>query len=370
VIKQSVLRYTTSCNFLKIKTPIMSEHSQNYILWFKDISLDDRPRVGGKGGSLGELCNAKIPVPDGFVITTEGFTAYLDKLDAEHDIRSRVAALDSENMPVLNQACAELRDLVASANPPEEMVAAITSAYSSLGHNIPVAVRSSATSEDSEEASFAGLQDTYLWQKDADQVVDSIRKCWASLYNPESVSYRLKLGLPEDQLAMAVVVQTMVNSRCSGVMFTRSPTTGDRSVITLEASWGLGSSIVSGEVTPDKFVINKITSEFSGRDIANKTMEHIPDEKGGIIDQEVSEDRKNIPCISDEEVQALANVARQVEKHYGIPQDIEWAIDQDGDILLLQSRPETVWAARDRAPVAKPTDKAFGHIFNVLGGKK
>lgn len=136
----------------------MSKHSQEFILWFKDISLDDRPRVGGKGGSLGELCNANIPVPDGFVITTEGFTAYLDKLDAEHDIRNRVAALDAENMPVLNQVCEELRDLVASANPPDEMVAAINTAYSSLGNSIPVAVRSSATSEDSEEASLQGCR--------------------------------------------------------------------------------------------------------------------------------------------------------------------------------------------------------------------
>ena len=154
---------------------------------------------------------------------------------------------------------------VEKSPPPESLTQVISEAYRDLGDNIPVAVRSSATSEDSEEASFAGLQDTYLWQKGEAQLLDAVRRCWASLYNPESVAYRLRLDIPEDDLAMAVVVQTMVNSRCSGVMFTRSPTTGDKSVITIEGSWGLGSSIVSGEVTPDKFVVNKITSEISGK---------------------------------------------------------------------------------------------------------
>jgi len=340
------------------------------ILWFKDISLQDRPRVGGKGGSLGELCRARIPVPDGFVITTEAFRTYLDILDAEHGIRKKVAGLDPEDVTTLNSVTADLRSLLINTPLPDELNTAITTQWQALGDAVPVAVRSSATSEDSEEASFAGLQDTYLWQKTEAQLLEAVKKCWASLYNPESVAYRLKLGLPEDQLAMAVVVQTMVNSRCSGVMFTRSPTTGDRSVITIEASWGLGSSIVSGEVTPDKFVVNKITGDFSAKDIANKTMEHVPDEDGGVLELPIKADRQNIPSISDDEVKALAEIGRRVEKHYGQPQDIEWAIDQDDSFLLLQSRPETVWAARDKAPVAKPTDKAFGHIFNVLGGQK
>jgi len=345
-------------------------NTQSPVLWFKDITLEDRPVVGGKGGSLGELCRAEIPVPYGFVITTSGFTAYLDELDNQHGIRARISALDPENVPVLNQVCEEIRELVATATPPQYLLDAILAAGRELGTETPVAVRSSATSEDSEEASFAGLQDTYLWQKGPDQLLEAVRKCWASLYNPESVAYRLRLKLPEDQLAMAVVVQTMVNSRCSGVMFTRSPTTGDKSVITIEGSWGLGSSIVSGEVTPDKFVVNKITSDINARDIAEKHIAHLPDDNGGIIEQEVSADQQKVSYLSDAEIKSLAATARQVEKHYGVPQDIEWAIDQDDRIMLLQSRPETVWAARDKAPVAKPTDKAFGHIFNVLGGKK
>ena len=342
-------------------------NSDKNILWFKDISLSDRLRVGGKGGSLGELTRARIPVPDGFVITTNAFQAFLDLLDAEHGIRGRIAALDATDMPTLNAVTSGMRSLVEQSPLPDSLVAEIRSACSTLGHDIPVAVRSSATSEDSEEASFAGLQDTYLWQKGEAQVLDSVRKCWASLYNPESVAYRLRLGLPEAQLAMAVVVQTMANSRCSGVMFTRSPTTGDRSVITIEGSWGLGSSIVSGEVTPDKFVVNKVTGEICGRDIASKHIAHLPDENGGIMEMPVASDQQGVTCLSDQDIRELAGIARRVEKHYGIPQDIEWAIDQEGNILLLQSRPETVWAAKDKTPVAKPTEKAFGHIFNVLG---
>jgi pyruvate, water dikinase len=246
----------------------------------------------------------------------------------------------------------------------------LASSYQSLGSDVPVAVRSSATSEDSAEASFAGLQDTYLWVKGIDSLVDRVRACWASLYSPESVSYRLRLGLPEDQLAMAVVIQRMVHSRCSGVMFTRSPTTGDRSVITIEGSWGLGSAIVSGEVTPDRFVVNKVTGEIRTRNIADKAIEHVPDVQGGVLELDVDAERRRACCLSDAQIHALARIGRQVEKHYGAPQDIEWALDQDDSIRLLQSRPETVWAARDKAPVARPAASAFDHIFATLGGKQ
>ena len=321
----------------------MSVESENSIRWFRDISLADRPRVGGKGGSLGELCRAGIPVPDGFVLTTDAFRRFLDSLDAEHGIRSRIAGLDPADHTTLNKVTGDIRRLVAKTPLPPLLLQTIADAYGKLGDGIPVAVRSSATSEDSEEASFAGLQDTYLWQKGESQLMEAVRLCWASLYNPESVTYRLKLGLPEDQLAMAVVVQTMVNSRCSGVMFTRSPTTGDRSVITIESSWGLGSSIVSGEVTPDKFVVNKVTGEISSRTVAPKAIEHLPDENGGIIEMPVNGERQNTQSLTDEEINELAVVARRVEKHYGTPQDIEWAIDHKGTgVLLLQSRTQHV----------------------------
>lgn len=342
------------------------------VAWFSELDIHAVPRVGGKGASLGELRRANISIPDGFVLTTDAFRAFLGVAWQQLNLEQRIAALKNVDNTVLHDSCAQIRQAVIQLACPDELQSAVCTAYQVLSENgkHAVAVRSSATSEDSADASFAGLQDTYLWVRDEASMLEAVKKCWASLYNAESVSYRLRLGLPEAQLAMAVVVQRMVNSRCSGVMFTRSPTTGDRSVITLEASWGLGSSIVSGEVTPDKFVINKITREITRRDIADKQIAHVPSDAGGVLEQEVAEPLRKQQCLSDAEILALADIARQVERHYGKPQDIEWALDQHGQVLLLQSRPETVWASKDAAPVAKPAAKAFDHIFKVMGGQR
>ena len=242
-----------------------------------------------------------------------------------------------------------------------------------------MAVRSSATSEDSAEASFAGLQDTYLWVHGGQSVLDHVRRCWASLYSVESVTYRLRRGIPETDLAMAVVVQQMVGSRSSGVMFTRSPLTGDRSVIAIDASWGLGSAVVSGDVTPDSFVVNKVTGEIVRRKVATKTRWHQPDPGGhGVVETDVPAQLRDVPSLSDDEIAELVAIARKVEAHYGCPQDIEWAVSRTAppgeNVFLLQSRPETVWAekdaARSRRSAAAPAARAFDHVFNVLGGKR
>ena len=344
--------------------------ANEYVAWFRDIDLNAVPRVGGKGASLGELRRASIAIPDGFVLTVDAFRAFVAPLRSQLDLETRIAALKGADTAQLSAACADIREALIKQRCPDALQVNIGTAYRELSEygRYPVAVRSSATSEDSADASFAGLQDTYLWVRNEQAMLEAVKLCWASLYNAESVSYRLRLGLPEAQLAMAVVIQRMVNSRCSGVMFTRSPLTGDRSVITIEGSWGLGSGIVSGEVTPDRFVVNKITREISKRDIATKLQAHVPAPDGGVLVDDVAADRQNVPCLSDEQVFALAEVGKQVERHYGKPQDIEWALDQDGHILLLQSRPETVWATKDKAPVAKPTAKPFDHIFKVMGG--
>src|SRR4029077_16525966 len=165
----------------------------------------------------------------------------------------------------------------------------------------PVAVRSSATCEDALEASFAGLQDTYLWVKGAAQMISRVRSCWAGLYSVESISYRLKHGFAEERVAMAVVVQHMVDARTAGVMFTRSPTTGDRSVVTIEGAWGLGSAVVGGEVTPDRWVLGKVTGEISVREISDQKIQHVPAPAGGIEPVAVSDERRRLACLSDEE---------------------------------------------------------------------
>ena len=343
------------------------------ISWFADITLADRGRVGGKGGSLGELTRAGIAAPPGFVITTCGFERYLAELDKENSIRSRVQALHHHDLEGIRCFSEQVRARFGTSPLPGEVCADIVAAHAELcglDRNCPLAVRSSTTAEDSEAVSFAGLQDTYLWVKGVEATLKYVRSCWASLYSVPSISYRRKHGMPENEVAIAVVVQKMVDARSAGVMFTRSPLTGDRSVITIEATWGLGSALVSGEVTPDRFLIAKITGEISVREISDKFVQHVPAESGGIKEVETPEELRRVPAISDRELKALAQIGRKVERHYGRSQDIEWAIDRCGEILLLQARPETVWSGKDKPPVAKPAENPLQHVMNIFGGRR
>jgi pyruvate,water dikinase len=341
------------------------------IAWFDAIGLEDRPAVGGKGGSLGELTKAGIAVPPGFVVRTEAFEQFVVALDAEQPLRALIEALDPDDLAKVQAVTAAIRERIELASLPASVDAAIREAWRRLADaGQPVAVRSSATTEDAEDASFAGLQDTYLWVIGEDQVVAKTRSCWASLYSVESVCYRRKHGLPEAGVAMGVVIPRMVDARSAGVMFTRSPTTGDRSVITIEGAWGLGSAVVSGEVTPDRWVVAKLTGEIPVRDISDKHIRQVPAPGGGIRDEATPGELRNAPCLSDAELQRLRDIARQAERHYGRPQDIEWAIEHGGDILLLQSRPETVWSAKEQAPAATAQANPLAHLMTVFGGRK
>ena len=361
----------------------------------------DAGLVGGKAASLGELSRAGVTVPPGFAVTTRAFTTALAAVDSGGARRAGIEALSAADLAGIAAAAARFRALVADAPLPGEVVAAIEAGYAALAGGGPgdpdVAVRSSATVEDSAEASFAGLQDTYLGLSGAAAVVDHVRRCWASLYNDESVAYRRRLALPEAGVAMAVVVQRMVAPRAAGVMFTRSPVTGDRSVVAIEGTWGLGSALVSGDVTPDSWAISKITGEITTRRVSAKLKIHryapneglaspgpspgspagpdaAPADQGGarVTVADTPAELRDAPCLSDDEIRALAAVARQVEAHYGTPQDIEWAL-LDGDaepsarVVLLQSRPETVWAARGSSPAGAPKPRAADHVLALFG---
>ena len=340
------------------------------IAWFKDVGIAHRPTVGGKGGSLGELTCAGIPVPPGFVVTTAAFELFLTALEAREPVRAKVETLDPNDLGAATRLSEELRRRVVEEPMPMEVEQALLAAYGELAADA-IAVRSSATTEDAEDASFAGLQDTFLWVLTGADMVARVRECWGSLYSVESMTYRRKQDFPEDGVAMAVVIQAMVDARCAGVMFTRSPLTGDKSVITIEGAPGLGSAVVSGEVTPDRWVLGKITGEISVRDISDKHAKQVPAEGGGIHEVGLEGDERTGPCLSDDELQQLREVGRRIEKHYGKPQDIEWAIDKAGNLLLLQSRPETVWAAKDaQAPVKPPEDNPLKHVMSIFGGRK
>lgn len=344
-----------------------------FVGWFAELGLADRPQVGGKGGSLGELERAGIAVPPGFVVKTAAFEEFLEVLERTVPVRASVSALDPDDLTAVTELSQRLRAQILAMPMPGGLIQAIGRAYQKLNAQQAraVAVRSSATTEDAADASFAGLQDTYLWVQSLEQTLDKVRSCWGSLYSVESMTYRRRHGFAESDVAMAVVVQTMVDARTAGVMFTRSPLTGDRSVMAVEGSWGLGSAVVGGDVTPDRWVIGKITGEISVREISDKQIHHVPRTEGGIESLAVPEARRQIACMSDEELQALRLIGRKVEKHYGRPQDIEWAVDRhSGAILLLQSRPETVWSSKEAAPVDRAVADPSLHVLKIFGGHR
>ena len=346
-----------------------------YLSWFRDVGLADRPTVGGKGASLGELTRAGISVPPGFVVTTAAFESALAMIDPAGSIRGAIDGVGGGDLAAVSAVSNSIRGRFVAADMPADLLRTVVSAYQELaGSNGAVAVRSSATSEDSADASFAGLQDTQLCVRGAESLLRALCGCWASLYSLESVAYRRRLGLPERQVAMGVVVQRMLESRSSGVMFTRSPVTGDRSVIAIEASLGLGSALVGGEVTPDTYVVSKVTGDIVKRTVSAKTLRHVAAANGGVRIEPLEGEMQLEPALSDAEIHALADIGKRVEAHYGSAQDIEWAIASDAagveHIYLLQSRPETVWARRDGPPVAKPAARPYDHVLAALGGVK
>jgi pyruvate, water dikinase len=342
-----------------------------------DLGAADVASAGGKAASLGELTRAGLRVPAGYVVTAEAFGLAMGTLDPA--LGEEIGRLPADDVGAIGRVAAGVRARITAAPLPPEVAAEITAAHDRLGAPA-VAVRSSATLEDSPEASFAGLQDTYLAVRGVEAVLDRVRSCWASLYNDESVAYRRRMGLAEHGLAMAVVVQRMLSTRAAGVMFTRSPISGDRSVVAIEGTWGLGSALVGGEVTPDSFTVSKVTGEITGRRIGAKLRLHsfVPHEPGVSV-LAMPAALRGRPCLTDDQARALALLARQVEEHFGSPQDIEWALLGDDPacpplhgeiadrIMLLQSRPETAWAARDRSPVASPQPRASDHILSRLG---
>lgn len=331
-----------------------------YILGFEEITKASLPVVGGKNASLGEMLRTGIRVPPGFAITTDSYIEFLTEAGIAGEIFETLTAVNHDDVASLDDASARIRSLIENAPMPSAVADAIRESYAGLCEkcqvdDLPVAVRSSATAEDLPVASFAGQQDTYLWVKGLDEITRQVQSCWASLFTPRAISYRARMNFPHDKVLISVGVQKMVNARAAGVMFTLNPVNGDPSRVVIEGSWGLGETVVSGAVTPDKFVVDKVVFEISERTISPKTVECVYNGQTGVIHCDVPPSRQNTPCIDDQEIKELVRVAKQIEDHYGCPQDIEWAIDKDfpfpQNIFIVQSRPETVWSQRPRGPV-------------------
>ena len=328
----------------------------DYVLDFEKLDKNALPVVGGKNASLGEMIKADIRVPPGFAVTTDSYLIFIADGGIKDRIIDAVSNLDHEDVEALNKASADVQALIKKTPMPESASEAIKNGYLQLCEkctveSVPVAVRSSATAEDLPTASFAGQQDTYLWIQGADQVITHVQKCWASLYTPRAIAYRIKNDFPHEKVLISVGVQKMVNSKAAGVMFTLNPTDGDISKVLIEGNWGLGETVVSGSVNPDKFVVDKVMMEINERSISTKHIECVYDlEKGQVVDADVDEDMQCACCLTDDEIKALVVAAKNIENHYGRPMDIEWAIDKDisfpENMFIVQARPETVWSQR------------------------
>ncbi len=340
-----------------------------FTLWFEEIRKEDVAKAGGKGANLGELLNAGIPVPPGFVVTAQAYQFFLEKTG----IGARIYEIIKEKVQDPNdpkgyeEASKLIRKIVEDTPIPKEIRDAIVSSYRELSKRIGVdeayvAVRSSATAEDLPDASFAGQQETFLNVKGEQELLEKTIKCWSSLFTPRAIFYRQQKGFPHEKVLISVVVQKMVNSKAAGVMFTIHPVTGDTSKIVIEGNWGLGESVVSGSVTPDRFIVDKETLEIVEQQIAEKTVEYVRDPTTGkTIHAEVPPERRKQPCLTPEEIKVLAELAIKIERHYGRPQDIEWAIDRDmpfpSNVFIVQSRAETIWGTSGRTmqqPEAAP----------------
>ncbi|MFC7200365.1 pyruvate, water dikinase [Halospeciosus flavus] len=309
------------------------------VRWLEDVRADDIESVGGKGASLGELTDAGLPVPPGFVVTAGTYRSFIEETGIDEELFEAVD-VDAEDTAALAEAESRAKELILETELPESVRQEIVNSYDELGGGEAfVAVRSSATAEDLPDASFAGQQETFL-NVTREDLVDRVKRCWASLFTQRAIYYRQEQGFEHRKVDIAVVVQRMVDADKSGVMFTSHPSTGAAKVI-VEAAWGLGEAVVSGSVSPDNYVVDRETGEVEDVTVADKKVMHVKDEESGeTVEREVPDEKRTARVLSDEELEELVALGERVEDHYDTPQDVEWAI-QGGDIYMLQSRPIT-----------------------------
>ncbi|PSP70411.1 phosphoenolpyruvate synthase [Halobacteriales archaeon QH_8_67_27] len=326
------------------------------LLWLDDVTAEDFDSVGGKGASLGELTAAGLPVPPGFVVTAETYRSFIEDTDIDEELFEAVD-VSVDDSEALARGAQRAQELIRETEMPEHIREEIVAAYDDVDDGeASVAVRSSATAEDLPDASFAGQQETYL-NVTRSGLLDRVRDCWASLFTQRAIYYRQEQGFSHEQVNIAVVVQLMVDAEKSGVMFTSHPTTGAPQTI-IESAWGLGEAVVSGAVSPDKYVLDRETGQLRDATIATKKVMHVRDEETGeTIERAVPEDKRDQQVLSDAELDRLVGLGDEIEAYYGDPQDVEWAIadvaesgedsearkseSSGGDLYVLQSRPIT-----------------------------
>jgi len=316
---------------------------QKPIVWFNEVTKEDVSLVGGKGANLGEMTNAQIPVPPGFIVTADTYFNFLQQTKIIDTIRKLLEPIDVNDSKQLQQVAAQVRQIILDAAMPLEIVKKIREAYVKMGRGL-VAVRSSATAEDLPEASFAGQQRTFLNVQGEKEVITAVQGCWASLFEARAIFYRVQQGFDHFKVSIAVPVQKMVQSDAAGVMFTLEPVTSDRSKIAIEAVLGLGETIVSGDVTPDTYIVSKDGLKITSKEIAKQEWKLIRNEGGKGEEANVTvlltPEEQAQQKINDDDIIALAKIGERLENHYQFPQDIEWA-KENNELFIVQTRPVT-----------------------------
>ncbi len=336
------------------------------ILWFREIRIKDIPSVGGKGASLGEMANHNFPVPPGFAVTAQAYFRFLDETGIRDQVVNKIEAIDVEDTKELAKVSEEVRNLILATPMSQELSNEIIKAYGKLGEKKIawltsseeeyVAVRSSATAEDLPEASFAGQQETFLNVKGRQNLVKTVQRCWSSLFTARAVYYRRKNNFPTDKVGIAVVVQKMVESQISGVMFTAEPT-GDETKIVIEAGFGLGEAIVSGSVTPDTYIVDKGAFKIIEKKIHEQSFKIVRKGKENVREK-LSGAMARKQKIDDKTIVQLAKLGKQIENHYKNPQDIEWAVENK-ELFIVQSRPITTLGLKEKAGDAEQRKKTL-----------
>ncbi|MFA6963118.1 MAG: phosphoenolpyruvate synthase [Patescibacteria group bacterium] len=316
----------------------MAKKSAN-ILWFKEIDKSFIPQVGGKGANLGEMTRAGIPVPQGFCVTAQAYFYYLEKTGIKNKITGYLKGLNPEDNKKLNVVSKEIKKLMLKTPLPKDLETEIKDSYTKLG-GFAVAVRSSATAEDLPEASFAGQQATFLNMQSKDQVAKAVLECFASLFEARAIYYRLINKFDHMKVGLCAVVQNMIQSEKSGILFTVDPVDEDMDHLIVEAGYGLGEAIVSGSVTPDRYIVDKKEFKISAKEVNTQTWKIVHKKDGGDKHVSVAKDFQSKQKITDDQILELAKIGMAIEKHYGKPQDTEWAIEND-TVYFVQSRPIT-----------------------------
>ncbi len=353
------------------------------ILWFRDIKKEDIAYVGGKGSNLGEMYNIPLPIPPGFVVTAQAYKKFVDYTGIKEQMMHILDNTNVDDNDELQSASNKIKEIILNAKMPSEIADDITESYDNLnvnndiikslnkdaldmikaGRDLPyVAVRSSATAEDLPEASFAGQQETYLNVKGVDRVISAVQNCWASLFTARAIYYRIKNNFPHEKVLIAVVIQKMVDSTSSGVMFTANPATNNTNEIMIEAAFGLGEVVVGGQVTPDTYIIDKETLKLKSKKIATQPYALLRGYKDGNRKEILQKEQGSKQKITDEIILQLAEFGKKIEGHYNAPQDIEWATEKN-KIYIVQSRAITTLLKK-----REESEKISDHMKPILDG--